>query len=97
MRNIALPLTRPGTSIGRTTGQIWNFIASLGLALQVRRERRLLASLDERTLKDLGFNYATRAGLTISIADVKTVRPSYEEIDKGIPEVKELFRDTFGI
>jgi len=32
-----------------------------------------------------------------SIADVKTVRPSYEEIDKGIPEVKELFRDTFGI
>ena len=32
-----------------------------------------------------------------SIAEVKTVRPSYEEIDKGIPEVKELFRDTFGI
>ena len=24
-------------------------------------------------------------------------RPSYEEIEKGIPEVKELFRDTFGI
>jgi iron(III) transport system substrate-binding protein len=32
-----------------------------------------------------------------SIGEVKTVRPSYEEIDKGIPEVKELFRDTFGI
>jgi iron(III) transport system substrate-binding protein len=32
-----------------------------------------------------------------SIADVKTVRPTYEEIDKGIPEVKEQFRDTFGI
>ena len=32
-----------------------------------------------------------------SIADVKTIRPSYEEIDKGIPEVKELFRETFGI
>jgi iron(III) transport system substrate-binding protein len=32
-----------------------------------------------------------------SVADVKTIRPSYEEIDKGIPEVKELFRDTFGI
>jgi iron(III) transport system substrate-binding protein len=31
------------------------------------------------------------------IADVKTVRPTYQEIDKGIPEVKELFRDTFGI
>jgi iron(III) transport system substrate-binding protein len=32
-----------------------------------------------------------------SIAEVKTIRPSYEEIEKGIPEVKELFRDTFGI
>jgi iron(III) transport system substrate-binding protein len=32
-----------------------------------------------------------------SIAEVKTIRPTYEEIDKGIPEVKELFRETFGI
>src|SRR6266508_2937543 len=32
-----------------------------------------------------------------SLADVKTIRPSYEEIEKGIPEVKEQFRDTFGI
>jgi iron(III) transport system substrate-binding protein len=26
-----------------------------------------------------------------------TARPTYEEIEKGIPEVKELFRETFGI
>ncbi|HKW95694.1 MAG TPA: extracellular solute-binding protein [Methylomirabilota bacterium] len=32
-----------------------------------------------------------------SIADIKTVRPSLAEIEKGIPEVKELFRETFGI
>jgi iron(III) transport system substrate-binding protein len=32
-----------------------------------------------------------------SLADVKTIRPSYDEIAKGIPEVKEQFRDTFGI
>jgi iron(III) transport system substrate-binding protein len=32
-----------------------------------------------------------------SIAEVKTIRPSFQEIEKGIPEVKELFRDTFGI
>jgi iron(III) transport system substrate-binding protein len=32
-----------------------------------------------------------------TLSEIKTVRPSYEEIDKGIPEVKELFRDTFGI
>jgi iron(III) transport system substrate-binding protein len=31
------------------------------------------------------------------LTQVKTIRPSYEEIDKGIPEVIELFRDTFGI
>jgi len=28
---------------------------------------------------------------------VKLIRPSTEEIEKGIPEVKELWRDTFGI
>ena len=32
-----------------------------------------------------------------SLADVKTIRPSEAEIEKGIPEVKESFRDTFGI
>ncbi len=32
-----------------------------------------------------------------SLEDVKTVSPTLEEIDKGIPEVKEQFRDTFGI
>jgi iron(III) transport system substrate-binding protein len=32
-----------------------------------------------------------------SLADVKTIRPTEAEIEKGIPEVKESFRDTFGI
>ncbi len=32
-----------------------------------------------------------------SIAEIKTIRPSPVEIEKGIPEVKELFRETFGI
>jgi iron(III) transport system substrate-binding protein len=32
-----------------------------------------------------------------SIAEVKTIRPTAVEIEKGIPEVKELFRETFGI
>jgi len=31
------------------------------------------------------------------LSEIKTIRPTYEEIEKGIPEVKELFRDTFGI
>src|SRR5262249_24849141 len=32
-----------------------------------------------------------------SIAEVKTIRPSLTEIEKSIPEVKELFRETFGM
>ena len=32
-----------------------------------------------------------------SIAEIKTIRPTAAEIEKGIPEVKELFRETFGI
>jgi iron(III) transport system substrate-binding protein len=28
---------------------------------------------------------------------IKVVRPTEEEITKGIPEVKEKFRDTFGV
>lgn len=32
-----------------------------------------------------------------SIAEIKTIRPSAAEIEKGIPEVKEQFRETFGI
>ncbi len=28
---------------------------------------------------------------------IKTVRPTYDEIRKGVPEVMEQFRDTFGV
>ncbi len=31
------------------------------------------------------------------LSEIKTIRPTYDEIEKGIPEVKELFRETFGI
>jgi uncharacterized protein YjiS (DUF1127 family) len=40
---------RAGTRIGRLVGAI-------ELALQVRRERRILLGLDDRMLKDLGLN-----------------------------------------
>jgi len=66
MRNFALPQarhqtwhqpqTQAWTGFSRTAGQFWRFIAALELAVQVRKERRLLAGLDERTLKDLGFD-----------------------------------------
>lgn len=31
------------------------------------------------------------------LTEVKTIRPTYQELEKGIPEVKEQFRETFGI
>lgn len=31
------------------------------------------------------------------LEDIKVIRPTEEEITKGIPEVKEKFRDTFGV
>ncbi len=32
-----------------------------------------------------------------SLGEVKTVRPTFQEIQDGIPEVKEQWRDTFGV
>ncbi len=34
---------------------------------------------------------------TKPLNEVKTIRPTLEEIEEGIPEVKELWRDTFGV
>jgi iron(III) transport system substrate-binding protein len=32
-----------------------------------------------------------------NLAEVKLIRPTTEEIERGIPEVKELWRETFGV
>ena len=47
---------RLSDGISRTGRRISQFLSVLELALQVRRERRDLAAMDERTLKDLGLN-----------------------------------------
>jgi iron(III) transport system substrate-binding protein len=31
------------------------------------------------------------------LEEIKIVRPTEDEITKGIPEVKDKFRDTFGV
>jgi uncharacterized protein YjiS (DUF1127 family) len=58
MRNSAVSLTRPGVGGGVAASNLWRAIGALEMAFRIRRERRLLAGLDERALKDIGFSTA---------------------------------------
>jgi len=39
----------------------------------------------------------SRPSFVTSAKDVKTIRPTADEITKGIPEVIRQWRDTFGV
>jgi uncharacterized protein YjiS (DUF1127 family) len=56
MSSIALVLSRPWFSLSRIAGHVRRIILAFGLARQVRRERRMLLSMDDRALQDVGFN-----------------------------------------
>jgi uncharacterized protein YjiS (DUF1127 family) len=49
-------ITRLGNGMARTGARIAHLIGTIELALQVRRERRILRGMDDRMLKDLGLN-----------------------------------------
>jgi uncharacterized protein YjiS (DUF1127 family) len=36
--------------------RVWRLALAVGVALRVRRERRMLLRLDDRALKDMGFD-----------------------------------------
>jgi uncharacterized protein YjiS (DUF1127 family) len=38
------------------TRRVWHLVVALDLAFEVRRERRMLLRLDDRALKDMGFD-----------------------------------------
>lgn len=62
----------------------------------------LLSPEAQQLIADVRYEPAVKKGVktqpgSIDLDTIKLVRPTPEEIVKGIPEVKEKFRDTFGI
>jgi uncharacterized protein YjiS (DUF1127 family) len=68
---------RLGSGIARVGRRISHLVGALELALQVRRERRLLMGMDERMLKDLGLN---------GIAYREASRPFWDVPRERLPE-----------
>src|SRR6266852_5852905 len=67
-------ISRLGGGLARTGKRIARLVGTIELALQVRRERRLLLGMDDRTLKDLGLNGIAYAEATRPFWDVPADR-----------------------
>ena len=63
-----------GGGIARTGARIARLIGTIELALQVRRERRILLGMDHRMLKDLGLNGTAYAEASRPFWDVPVDR-----------------------
>ena len=55
MTHISVPLARLAPAAGFIARRIWRAFAALEMAVRVAAERRALALLDERALKDIGY------------------------------------------
>jgi uncharacterized protein YjiS (DUF1127 family) len=74
--NQSLP-RRPVSAAPRSRRKEWGIarlVRKLELALQVRRERRMLLGMDERMLKDLGLNGIAQAEASRPFWDVPSDR-----------------------
>jgi uncharacterized protein YjiS (DUF1127 family) len=56
MSSIASAALRPWTGLMHFAIRLSNLALTIGLAMQVRKERRMLMRLDDRTLQDIGFD-----------------------------------------
>lgn len=80
MSSLTLALSRQRSGIAHFGRRISRVLATIELALQVRRERRTLQSLDARTLKDLGFTRGdvhTEAGRALWDLPADRLHPYY--------------------
>jgi uncharacterized protein YjiS (DUF1127 family) len=59
MTHFVLPLVRLSPNLGGVRRHIWQAFWAVEVALRVRSERRALAGLDERSLKDIGYTRST--------------------------------------
>ena len=67
-------ISRPPGRLAHTGARIARLIGAIELALQVRRERRLLLGMDDRMLKDLGLNGIAYAEATRAFWDLPVDR-----------------------
>ena len=56
MSSIASAALRPWTGLTHFATRLSNLALTIGLAMQVRKERRMLMRLDDRALQDVGFD-----------------------------------------
>jgi uncharacterized protein YjiS (DUF1127 family) len=74
MSNTAPAISCLGGGLARTGRRIGRVIGAIELALQVRRERRVLLGMDDRMLKDLGLNGSAYAEASRPFWDVPVNR-----------------------
>ena len=55
MTHFVFPLVRLAPGRGGVRRHVWQAVHAVEVALRVRSERRALAGLDERSLKDIGY------------------------------------------
>jgi uncharacterized protein YjiS (DUF1127 family) len=56
MSSFASAALRPWAGLWQLAGRVSHLAISLGLAIEVRKERRMLMRLDDRALHDIGFD-----------------------------------------
>jgi len=57
MTHFVLPLVRLSPDVGGVRRRVWHVLCAVAVAFRVRSERRELAGLEERSLKDIGYSH----------------------------------------